>query len=63
MRKEDQEKVAMFRFGVISPLIGLRRTEKGEREKIIKELSESQWQIPGSGRSYISSVTSHIILT
>lgn len=57
MKKEDQEKMAMFRFGVISPLIGLRRTRKGERENILKELTESEWQIPGSGRSYISRST------
>jgi len=38
--KEQKEVVAMFRFGVISDLVGTLRLEHGDAEKIIHRQSE-----------------------
>lgn len=57
MDKEEREKIALFRFGVITPLLGVRQKEWGQRAKLLKEISEKQWDIPGSGRSHISKAT------
>ena len=54
MSAEKQEKIALFRFGVIAPLVGLKKTERGETEKIIREITKREWSIPESHRSYIS---------
>ena len=53
MEREKKEKIALFRFGVIAPLIAIKKTEKGERERRIREITQVQWDIPYSGRSFI----------
>lgn len=53
MEREKKEKIALFRFGVIAPLIAIKETEKGERERRIREITKAQWDIPYSGRSFI----------
>ena len=57
--EEDRKKeeIAMFRYSVISPLIGYVKLRRGDREAIIRELCARQWEIPYSGRSYISRST------
>ena len=57
MDKQEREKIALFRFGVITPLLGVRQKGWGQRAKLLKEISEKQWDIPGSGRSHISKAT------
>jgi transposase InsO family protein len=57
MEREKKEKIALFRFGVIAPLISIKKTEKGERERRIREITEVQWDIPYSGRSFICRTT------
>lgn len=57
MDKEEREKIALFRFGVIAPLIGVRQQGWGQRTKLLNEISGKQWDIPGSGRSHISRAT------
>jgi len=57
MDQKRQEKIALFRFGVISLLTGMRKTEKGQRERMIQEITEMSWEIPYSNRSYISRST------
>ena len=54
MSAEKQEKVALFRFGVIAPLVGLKKQERGETEKAIREITKKEWFIPESHRSYVS---------
>ena len=49
--------IATFRFGVISDFIGGTRLEYGERSRLLKEKSEREYDIPGSGRSRISPST------
>jgi putative transposase len=56
MDKELAERIALFRFGVITPLID-RHLSRGERERIISEIVKGTWQIPGSPRTSIGRST------
>ena len=57
MDEEEKQRIAQFRFGVIHDLMGDRKLTRGEKERLLKEKSHSQWDIPYSGRSYISRST------
>src|SRR3990172_573391 len=57
MKKNKKQKLALFRFGVISGILNVKDTEKGEREKRIGEVTSKEWDIPYSGRSYIGRST------
>jgi len=57
MDEEAKRRVAQFRFGVIHDLIGDRKLNRGERKRLLREKSSCTWEIPGSGRSYISAST------
>jgi transposase InsO family protein len=52
-----RQKVALFRFRVIAPLLGLGREQRGRKEQILREVSSRQWEIPYSGRSYVGRST------
>ena len=55
MTQQQKEKVAVFRFGVIFPLVECRAGEKwGEKERILAELTAKEWEIPFSSRRFIS---------
>ena len=56
MDREQEERIALFRFAVISRLID-RHLSRGEREGIINEIVEGTWQIPGSLRTTIGRST------
>lgn len=53
MDREKKERIALFRFGIIAPLISIKKTEKGERERRIRQMTQTEWDIPFSGRSFI----------
>ena len=57
MDEEAKKEVARFRFGVIHDLIGDRKLGRGQKERLLREKSASEWEIPYSGRSYISRST------
>jgi hypothetical protein len=57
MDKEGREKVALFRFGVMSSLVARKDMSPGEREQIIRELVSKSWQIPGTPRTSLSRST------
>lgn len=57
MTKEEREKIAAFRFSVIYPLLDVGKEKWGEKSRILEELSERKWNIPGSPRTRISSAT------
>jgi putative transposase len=58
MDREKQEKIAVFRFGVIFPLVERDLHQYwGEKERIIRELVNKEWEIPYSHRTYISKAT------
>jgi transposase InsO family protein len=54
MNEEAKSRVAQFRFGVIHDLIGDRKLDRGERKRLLQEKSACIWEIPYSGRSFIS---------
>ena len=56
MDKELSERIALFRFGVISPLVD-RHLSRGERERIISQVVAGTWLIPGSQRTSIGRST------
>ena len=56
MDKELAERIALFRFGVIAPLVD-RRLSRGEQEQILEDISRGTWQIPGSTRTTIGRST------
>ena len=57
MDEEQRKKVALFRFGVITPLLGVKNQGRGHRSKLLLEICAKQWVIPGSARSNLSKAT------
>jgi transposase len=57
MEEDKKKKIAVFRIGVISGILSVKETEKGERENRIREAASKEWDIPYSGRSYIGRST------
>lgn len=57
MEENKKQKIALFRFGVINSILGVKGTEKGQREERIREAASKEWEIPCSGRSYIGRST------
>lgn len=58
MEHEKKEKIAVFRFGVIFPLIEKDLHEYwGEKERILRELVGKEWDIPFTKRTFISKAT------
>jgi transposase len=57
MDEQQQKQIAVFRFGVISDFVTRPHLERGEQEKLLREKSEREWQIPFSPRSRISRST------
>lgn len=49
--------IAVFRYGVISDFVGIRKLPRGRKEQLLKEKSDCMWDIPFSGRSRISRST------
>jgi transposase InsO family protein len=57
MDEDAKKTIAVFRFGVISDLVGGRKLNRGEKEFILREKASSRWEIPFSTRSHISRST------
>jgi transposase InsO family protein len=57
MDERLREEIALFRFGVITPLVSQRHLGRGEQEVLIREIIGKQWKIPGSPRSSIGRST------
>lgn len=57
MTDKEREEVALFRFGVISDLVGATRLDHGELGRLIRHKSAQRWNIPCSARTRISSNT------
>lgn len=56
MDKELAERIALFRFGIIAPLVD-RHLSRGERERLLAEITAGEWQIPGSSRTSVARST------
>lgn len=57
MEKELREKIALFRFGLISSLVNQKGLSRGEQELRIRQLACQSWNIPGSPRTSIARST------
>jgi len=57
MTQEEKEQIAVFRFGVIFPLLDRNNQVWGEKTRIVQELTQKQWEIPGSTRTCLSRAT------
>ena len=57
MTDKEREDVALFRFGVISDLVGASRLDHGEFGRLVEQKSRHRWNIPGSGRTRLSAST------
>jgi putative transposase len=57
MDLEAKKEIAMFRYGVISDLIGGVRLEKGDFESLLKDKADTSYSIPFSNRTSISITT------
>jgi putative transposase len=57
MNEEERKKIALFRFGVITPLIGVKNEGWGHRSALLREICAKHWIIPGSNRSSLSRAT------
>ena len=56
MDEKRKEKMAMFRFGIIFPLLD-ERLVRVERAKRTREICQGEYEIPGSGRRKVSEGT------
>jgi transposase InsO family protein len=57
MDEEQKKRIAVFRFGAIANLVGGIVLDRGDRERLIREKYDHQWQIPYSERSRLSRTT------
>jgi len=57
MDLEQKQKIALFRFGVIHPLVSLKDSELVQKEALIREAVAHEWDIPYSGRSRVCRAT------
>jgi len=57
MDEMKKEKIALLRFQVIASLLGLRKGDWGKKEKLLQEITQKEWEIPYSVRSYIGRST------
>jgi hypothetical protein len=46
MDEEQKKRIAVFRFGAIANLVGGIILDRGERERLLREKCDHQWQIP-----------------
>lgn len=53
MIKKGKMEVAVFRYSVISDLVGTRTLDRGEQERIIQEKCSRRWEIPFSEKTSI----------
>jgi putative transposase len=57
MEEEHKQQIAIFRFGVISDFVAPSRLDRGEQERLLREKSARQWQIPFSSRTHLARTT------
>jgi len=56
MEKEKKEKIALFRFGVISGLLWVKEDER-QKEALLREITSRTWEIPFSSRTALGRST------
>ena len=53
MDKEKKEKIALFRFGVISRLLWVKEDER-QQEALLREMTSRAWELPFSNRTALT---------
>ncbi len=56
MDEDLRDRIALFRYGVISDLV-TRTLSPGEKERLLAEISEKEWDIPGTPRRKVGRST------
>ena len=56
MDKEKKEKIALFRFGVISRLLWIKEDER-QQEALLREITSRAWELPFSSRTVLGRST------
>ena len=57
MTEDKKQRIAVFRFGVISDIVTSSNLDYGEQERLVQEKCDRQWDIPYTPRTYISRST------
>jgi len=55
--QERREKIALFRFSLINSLVSRMNLSRGDQERMIREVINREWDIPGSARSRLTRAT------
>jgi hypothetical protein len=56
MDQEKKEKIALFRFGVISRLLWIKGQER-QQDALLREMTSKAWEIPFSNRTALGRST------
>lgn len=57
MTEDKKQRIAIFRFSVISDIVTSLNLDYGEQERLVQEKCDRQWDIPYTPRTYISRST------
>jgi len=57
MDKDLREKIALFRYGLISAMVNQKGTSRGEQELRIRQITSQSWKMPGGTRTSIARST------
>jgi hypothetical protein len=57
MDKEQRERIALFRFSLIAEFVNRKDMAWGERQQLLKRITDKEWEIPGSGKTRIGRAT------
>ena len=57
MDKDLREKIALFRYGLISALVNQKGTSRGEQELRIRQITSQSWKMPWGRRTSIARST------
>ena len=56
MDESLRERIALFRYGVIRDLVS-GPLAPGEKERLLREIAEKEWEIPGCSRRRVGQTT------
>ena len=59
MEETLREQIALFRYGVIRDLVS-GPLAPGDKERLLGEIAEKSWEIPGSSRHQIEIGRAHV---
>jgi putative transposase len=57
MEELQRERIALFRFSLIAEFVNRKDMAWGERQRLLKRITDKEWEIPGSGKTRIGRAT------